>query len=684
MKNSILLLIFASNTLLGLTIGSNTSVSISSSAFFPQNEDNNILGFVAMQNGFTLQNMKTTCTYDNFFPIDNDIFLNRGTYVLNQDCVCGPLINFRTLGTVIGNQNKIDCIGKQLLVLAGNSVELSYLNALTLSRTINSIDFAKTGTFFAAGINTGIGNELFVYNYFNNQFTLLNSLDTNTVNCLKWHPTKPYLAVGFANNTQFIIYEFNTVTYSLTARASRTYSRPVNSLAWTNNGAYLALQEGTTVSSALYMYQFIESPFGFFDVTSTPTLPGINASIEKISWDPTGQYLSTGYITNTSTELRVYAFDGVSLSLNNQVAEVGVDVRSTAWHPTLPLIAVGLGAGSTQRLRLYAFTPNSPLLFINDSFEPEGTTVNTIVWQQDGEALAIGFLNTTTGFGEFRLYSFDVQSYSAKVIPGTVFQFLPPVNDISWSADGLTVCYSAGLSAYFYQYSLTNNFKYIFQDIKLVFNGPVQVSNHLNFRGNCSINCNGFPIQIDSDIRMSIDPGSSLTIMNASIITDNPDAVVGLSSLSNLILNNVNIVMSEGFTFSTGQLVCQKNVLFTGSGQFTFSSDQPLYISENSALIFDDGITFYYAPSINNRVLIQFANSTASIRFKDSLLLTSAIGLNFLKGTIVLEGTLVAQAEGGASIVFGDGLSALNDANLSFLTSGQLIASNSIIYQNVG
>jgi hypothetical protein len=69
-----------------VVVGSRTAVSIQPQTTFPASDSNNtMLGFAAFNQGFILQDITTTCTYDDYFPIAGDTKLNNGRLYLKQD-----------------------------------------------------------------------------------------------------------------------------------------------------------------------------------------------------------------------------------------------------------------------------------------------------------------------------------------------------------------------------------------------------------------------------------------------------------------------------------------------------------------------------------------------------------------------------------------------------------------------
>lgn len=70
----------------GIVVGSDTTVARQRKPKFPsQDVDNTMLGFSVFENGIYLEDSKTTCTFDAFFPIAGIVELNGGSLHLAHD-----------------------------------------------------------------------------------------------------------------------------------------------------------------------------------------------------------------------------------------------------------------------------------------------------------------------------------------------------------------------------------------------------------------------------------------------------------------------------------------------------------------------------------------------------------------------------------------------------------------------
>lgn len=88
--------------------GSLTAVSRQALITLPANDATNELrGFGAFENGFTLTNASTACLFTSLFPVSGPISLNGGTLTLNQSMVLDSDADIKSAGIIVGNNYKL-------------------------------------------------------------------------------------------------------------------------------------------------------------------------------------------------------------------------------------------------------------------------------------------------------------------------------------------------------------------------------------------------------------------------------------------------------------------------------------------------------------------------------------------------------------------------------------------------
>lgn len=170
---------FYAVSLQSVVVGSNTAVSRQAVTTFPAIDTNNTMqGFASFENGFTLQNAATTCTFDSLLPVSGPINLNFGRLFLLRDLKLSDTAYIMTMGNIFGNSrnftlaqsttaltvslNRTYTLQAVNLELSNNltlSVHLSFNNTSMISGNGFAIDFAQTGS-----ISVGMGGSLLLKN----------------------------------------------------------------------------------------------------------------------------------------------------------------------------------------------------------------------------------------------------------------------------------------------------------------------------------------------------------------------------------------------------------------------------------------------------------------------------------------------------------------------------------------
>ncbi len=134
--------------------GSETAVSVEEAATFPAaDNDNTMLGFGWFKNGFILEDLLTTCSFNDVFPVSGTINLNGGTLRLQQDLLFRNVTTLQGLGRVIGNGHELR-LCQSINEFPSNSELFEDVHIFCDS----NIDFATTITFRGNCTICGNGN----------------------------------------------------------------------------------------------------------------------------------------------------------------------------------------------------------------------------------------------------------------------------------------------------------------------------------------------------------------------------------------------------------------------------------------------------------------------------------------------------------------------------------------------
>ncbi len=233
---------------------------------------------------------------------------------------------------------------------------------------------------------------------------------------------------------------------SLTGVASKNMGTQVDDdifmVAWSPDGKYLAVGVGVDPSlpnpsdgGVLLNYEL--RIYGF----DGQTLTGITSKdmsgdvVRSIDWSPDGKYLAVG--TNNdpnivheniaaNDELRIYSFDGSTLTGVASVNHGSEHVYDVYWSPDGKHIAICLTYDpSLHELLVYSFDGAS-LTFV-DSVDTSGGTPDTtdyvfvVAWHPSGNYIAVGTNNAPSGSDLPEIIAnHELRIYSFDVVAGTL------------------------------------------------------------------------------------------------------------------------------------------------------------------------------------------------------------------------------------------------------------------------
>jgi len=201
------------------------------------------------------------------------------------------------------------------------------------------------------------------------------------------------------------------------------------------------------------------------------------------------------------------------------------------------------------------------------------------------------------------------------------------------------------------------------QGHRVVCNGDFTIPSGkvLHINGNTILDMDNHLLMISDNAQIVVDVNVTLTIANATIrngkhtLTFPPLRCSALTS--KLALSNVNVSPGNDFLFPQGQLFIHKDVAFTGTSAFIYTSPVPSMITANSCFYFDKNTTLSVAPSTftdasytlkntyTNNAFIQMADASSVLCFNGCTLRTTQTGCRFSKGTIALNNHVTCESQ---------------------------------------
>ncbi len=147
--------------------GSELDVSVEPFVTFPSIDTNNtLLGFGWFKNGFALEDVNTTCTFNSVYPVSGTVDLNGGMVYLLQDLIFKNVTTLQGWGTIVGENHAInfcssikqlpqnaDVIENVSLFLSGNlTVDsvITFKGTCVLDGSGHTITLGQNGRFVVA------------------------------------------------------------------------------------------------------------------------------------------------------------------------------------------------------------------------------------------------------------------------------------------------------------------------------------------------------------------------------------------------------------------------------------------------------------------------------------------------------------------------------------------------------
>jgi hypothetical protein len=214
---------------------------------------------------------------------------------------------------------------------------------------------------------------------------------------------------------------------------------------------------------------------------------------------------------------------------------------------------------------------------------------------------------------------------------------------------------------------------------------PVQLERDWTFEGDARVEGLATRLMIEP-YNIVVSPNSTLLLGDIDLVALKQNNMRCGGDTSSITLRNIAMHMTHDYSFTSGALQFEQDIVMTGTGKFTLGTNMPSTILENSSLIVD-GPTFSYAPSIIDRDLLVMTDQTSRLILLGSILDSSTAGLRLTKGTLKVDHINYITNAGALlpseGISLGDGVAA-DDLYIEMLPGGSLEVMDGILtYENV-
>ena len=130
-------------------------------------------------------------------------------------------------------------------------------------------------------------------------------------------------------------------------------------------------------------------------------------------------------------------------------------------------------------------------------------------------------------------------------------------------------------------------------DVKLFFKDDIEVDSLVRYHGNCLVDGNGSTIILGDNAQIVIEPNSRLILRNIQFDNVAIGKIRCVDNSSQLVLDNVKLVLNGDYTFSEGSITFFNQVDFIGNHSFFYSSLMTSTIKDNSKLLITDGLALH-------------------------------------------------------------------------------------------
>ncbi len=190
------------------------------------------------------------------------------------------------------------------------------------------------------------------------------------------------------------------------------------------------------------------------------------------------------------------------------------------------------------------------------------------------------------------------------------------------------------------------SFSFNFDAANLLFDTDARIYGVLQFTDNCKISGPGRKLTLSEGSSLIVRPNSQLILEDITINNVGRTNIRCLMDSGSLVLRNVVFGCSANYTFSRGSILFDKDVVFTGTTTFAYTTGVGSTINSLSTLMFDHDTTFSYAPRRANSNLLFMTDQTSNLYLSGCTLFSTNTGLQLQTGTLLLDDQVTMTSTG--------------------------------------
>lgn len=221
----------------------------------------------------------------------------------------------------------------------------------------------------------------------------------------------------------------------------------------------------------------------------------------------------------------------------------------------------------------------------------------------------------------------------------------------------------------------------------LSFYSHTSLSNIWTCSGSIIIDGQEHVLDLDSAGKIIVAPNSSLTLQNMTLKNAHYDKIACADDSGTIVLQNINWILDEIYTFSYGTFNVIDSLNYLGTGTFLYASEQTSTIAANTNFHVSNGVTFMLGRNaVSGKEPYYFTNSTSQMTLDNCNFNVQYPGLQVTRGTLSLNRNIIVDINSTSSatgLIVGDGVNPDNDATVYYSPGAiTLFNSGDIVYNN--
>ena len=213
--------------------------------------------------------------------------------------------------------------------------------------------------------------------------------------------------------------------------------------------------------------------------------------------------------------------------------------------------------------------------------------------------------------------------------------------------------------------------------------GDMRILSEITILGDSHIQGNQHALIFEPGGALIIDSNSGICLRNLFLKGVQNDNIRCVDSTGSVTFQELSLLLDDNFNFENGRIdIVDRCILCGGEYIFSYKSNQPFTIQQNSSLALNLNVVFRYDPINQASDLFTFAGNTSQLIFNGGVLQAYA-DMDLLKGVVTVFNTAEMISTTTTAFTFGDSLSPNNDCTINVVNGQRLRGSGTFNYRNL-